>query len=122
MQVVGGIILWLIFTLAIEWQPILVALTAAIGGLLASVISWLIAKRQTSGSISTSDASTLWSSAEQIRKELKQEVIERREENKELREENDKLKNKLDDLQDRLSVAESEIRRLQVLVKEEDSD
>lgn len=59
-----------------------------VGVATSSFVTWLIAKRSTSGSISTSDAASLWAESNKLRKEYRDraETLE-----KQLEEVNDKL-------------------------------
>jgi hypothetical protein len=51
-----------------------------IGGAgITGVVAWLIARRGSSGSVSTSDAATLWGAAEAIRREQGDEIVRLRE-------------------------------------------
>lgn len=54
---------------------VIVAAIGALGTSLGGAIAWLIARRQTSGKIDTSDAATLWAASEELRKELREEVL-----------------------------------------------
>lgn len=51
--------------------PIAVAVIAALG-------TYLVARRKSSGQIATSEASTLWSQAQEMRKELRDEIVKLR--------------------------------------------
>lgn len=53
---------------------LLVAAIAASGAVLAALGTYLIGRRQTSGTIKTSEASTLWTESQAMRKELRDEV------------------------------------------------
>lgn len=54
---------------------VVVALVTAAGAVLAALIAWLTSRRQSSGRIATSDATTLWSASETMRRELREEVV-----------------------------------------------
>lgn len=53
------------------------SITPALGGVLVAIITgvvaWLVARRTTSGSIRTSEATILWNEAQEVRKELREE-------------------------------------------------
>lgn len=79
-------------------------------GLVAAVGAYLVARRTTSGSITTSDALTLWKAAEQIRQELRDEVVARREEARTLREENARLLIRIADLEAEVDDLKGQVR------------
>lgn len=54
---------------------IIVAFAAVLGTGAAGVGTWLVARRQTSGQIGTSDAAVLWRASEEMRTELRAEVV-----------------------------------------------
>lgn len=66
-----------------------------VGICISSVVTWLIARRSTSGSISTSDAASLWAESNALRKEYRDraEQLEAQ-----LQEVNDKLQTMTDEL------------------------
>lgn len=75
-----------------EWiTPIAVFL----GVIVSSVVTYFVAKRNTSGSISTSDAASLWKESNELRQEYRQraEDLERQ-----LSEVNNKLQSVMDEL------------------------
>lgn len=92
-----------------------VALAGFAGVLATAVASWLIARRGTSGSVRTTEAATLWASAEQIRLELRDEVERRTEDNARLRERVSVLEveqAKYQGCKERVAALEAEMRRL----------
>lgn len=52
----------------------------AIGAVTVAVGTYLVARRQGSGKIATSDAATLWSESQAMRRELREEVVMLRQE------------------------------------------
>lgn len=74
---------------------------AAIAGLAVattSLVTWRVAKRQRSGQVGTSDAATLWAASEQIRLELRAEVVDLRAQAVVLLAKIDRLEKRLADL------------------------
>ncbi len=55
------------------------------GGALAALATYLVARRQFSGQIASTDAATLWAESQAMRRELREEVIALRREIDELR-------------------------------------
>lgn len=55
------------------------------GGALTAFVGWRIAKRQTSGSVNTSEAASLWAESQAMRQELRAEVVASRNEVSSLR-------------------------------------
>jgi MFS superfamily sulfate permease-like transporter len=53
-------------------------IVGSIGAVAAAFAAIRVARRQNSGQISNSDANTLWNASEQMRKELRDEVVELR--------------------------------------------
>lgn len=90
--------------LGVEWGPVWVSLVATCGALTAAGVTWAIARRSASGSIATSDAATLWAAAEEIRRNLRDEVDRQRKDNAELRE--------------RIAVLEDQVRQLKEQARE----
>lgn len=75
-----------------EWiTPVAVLL----GVCASSTVTWFIAKRSTSGSISTSDAASLWEESNNLRQEYRQRATDLE---KQLKEVNDKLQSVMDEL------------------------
>lgn len=56
-------------------QVIAAAAVAAVGASIAAVATWRVAMQRSSGRIGTSDAATLWQASEQMRRELRDEVV-----------------------------------------------
>lgn len=85
---------------------------ALLAGLFASIptasATWFIARRKSSGSVATSDAATLWAESQEMRKELRDEVVD--------------LRKQLIQTRERLEKAEKETiishRKIQALVTE----
>lgn len=114
-----------------EWvAPVLVL----VGIFVSSTVTWLIARRNTSGSISTSDAASLWAESNALRKEYRDraEALE-----KQLREVNTKLETmteeltklrgnseimvaKIEELKQIIAELKAENERLLALKKEQD--
>lgn len=65
---------------------LLIALVGAGATIITGVISWMVSRRTTSGRAGTSDAATLWKAAEQIRGELRNDLVAARDQIDELRE------------------------------------
>lgn len=55
-----------------QWLPIVIPVLA---GMFGAGIPWLIARRTTSGTVNTSEAETLWAQSQQMREELRLEVV-----------------------------------------------
>jgi peptidoglycan hydrolase CwlO-like protein len=90
-------------------QPaFLVAMIAGVSGILAAVVTYLVARRQTSGKIGTSDAATLWAESQAMRKELRDEVLLLRNDVQDLRTEIRGLKSEIDRLRLRLGHYEGD--------------
>jgi uncharacterized protein HemX len=94
-------------------QTIAVLLVASLGAILTAAVAWLLGRRQNSGQVDTSDAATLWTASEQMRKELRAEVVMLREQAVLYLSEIEQLRNaaithlkKIDELQKRLDAAE----------------
>lgn len=58
-----------------DTTAIIVAGSAAIGVGLTALVTWLVARRQTSGSVATSDAGQLWEEGKSIRADMRAEII-----------------------------------------------
>lgn len=54
---------------------IIVAVLAAVGVGVTGLVTWLVARRQTSGSVATSDASQLWQEGQSIRADMRTEIV-----------------------------------------------
>lgn len=50
-------------------------IAAVLAAILGAVVTYLVARRAASGKIATSEATTLWGAAEQMRQELRAEVL-----------------------------------------------
>jgi len=88
----------------------LVAVAVVTGG-----VSYVVSRRGTSGTITTSDAATLWEAAETIRSELRAEVVARRETEAQLRERIAVLEaeqQKYQGCRERVAALEAEVARL----------
>jgi hypothetical protein len=59
----------------VELQPLLLTMAGGVGAVIVAVISLMAGRRSTSGRVVTSEAATLWEAAEQIRSELRDEVL-----------------------------------------------
>lgn len=92
-------------------STILAALLAVAAAMAAAVGTYLVARRQTSGRIDTSDAKTLWEESQQMRAELRAEVLTLRAEASRLRAEVGHLNLEIQGLRD-------EIRGLQARLAE----
>lgn len=73
----------------------LVPLVAAVGVILSSIVTWAISKRTASGSISTSDAASLWAESNALRQEYRDRAEQLE---KQLEEVNGKLQTVMDEL------------------------
>jgi peptidoglycan hydrolase CwlO-like protein len=78
-----------------EW---LVAGITLVGIIVSSVVTWLIAKRTTSGSISTSDAASLWEESNNLRQEYKDRA--------------EKLEKQLEEVNRKLDLMTAELNKL----------
>jgi hypothetical protein len=54
---------------------VVVALLGAVGVGVTALGTYLVARRQASGDVGTSDAATLWKESQEMRRELRDEVI-----------------------------------------------
>lgn len=104
--------------LGVQWGPVWVALAGGSGVGLTALATWVLGRRRESGSISTSQAETLWEAAEQIRVELREEVVARREEVVHLREELNTSRSEVVSLRTELADARAEIGRLHGMLME----
>lgn len=109
----------------VQWQPVWVALAGGAGVGATALVSWLLGRRRESGSISTSDAATLWAESQAMRRELREEVVARREEVVHLREDLASaksevvgLRGELADTRTELAGARVEIERLRGMLME----
>lgn len=100
-------------------DPIILAGLSLIGVVVGPIITWKIAKRNTSGSIDTSEAATLWAESNEMRKELRDEVVSLREELKSTREYAKSLERqnvasgkKISELLEKIKAAEAKVRKL----------
>jgi uncharacterized membrane protein len=59
----------------LDATAVVVALVAMLAAGVGGAVTYLVARRSTSGSIGTSDAATLWHASEEIRIELRAEVV-----------------------------------------------
>lgn len=84
---------------------VIVAVSAAIGVGLTGLVTWLVARRQTSGSVATSDAAQLWQEGQSIRADMRTEIVGLRAELAAAREETRELR-------DELAASRSETRAL----------
>lgn len=96
------------------WTPLLVFAGVAVSG----AVTYLVARRNTSGNISTSDAASLWTESNKLRAEYKEraEKLEAR-----LEEVNNQLSivmSQLNDLKGSNMVMEGKIQELQRVIKE----
>jgi hypothetical protein len=65
--------------LGVQWGPVWTAAAGGAGVAFTALVTWLLGRRRESGTVETSDASTLWAEAREI-------MRDRREENAVLRE------------------------------------
>lgn len=65
------------------WAPLGVILAAIVSG----IVSWLVAKRKSGGTVKTSESTELWNASQELRKMLQDEAKARTEENRALRQE-----------------------------------
>jgi hypothetical protein len=75
----------LLIVFGVAWAPIVIAVAGAAATVTAGLIAYLTGKRITSGHVGTSDAATLWKASEQIRAELRAQVVDQRQEIADLR-------------------------------------
>lgn len=61
-----------------QFLTILLALITGVGVPATALVTYLVARRQTSGQIATSDAATLWAESQAMRRELRTEVVDLR--------------------------------------------
>jgi peptidoglycan hydrolase CwlO-like protein len=93
--------------LATLGTPTIVAASlTVVAAALATLGTYMVARRRTSGQIATSDAATLWKESQQMRKELRDEVLVLRVEVLGLRTEIKELKAEIHRLNERLALAE----------------
>lgn len=97
---------------------IIVALTVLLGGALTTLVSYLLGKRNTSGSIDTSQAAELWAESNKLRAEYKEraEKLEAR-----LEEVNTQLTQviaQLNDVKGSSIIMEGKIKELQRIIAE----
>lgn len=59
-------------------SPVLIAVLGTLGLLITGTSGYLIARRNTSGNVATSDAAKLWDESNAMRQELRNEVVELR--------------------------------------------
>lgn len=85
---------------------LVLGLIGGAGAGLGALVTYLVARRHSSGQIGTSDAATLWKESQEMRKELRDEVLLLRTDVSGLREEIRSLKQEIDRLRQRLSHAE----------------
>lgn len=83
---------------------ILIGGLGGLGGVLAALGTYLVARRTTSGKIATTDADKLWAEAHGIRSWLADEV-------KSLRAENVRLRARIEELEDEVDNLRRELRR-----------
>lgn len=76
-------------------MPTTALLLGILGTVAGAVVTYLVARRQRSGAVATSEAATLWAEGTQMRRELRDEVVALREEVKRLRDEVDTLRREL---------------------------
>jgi hypothetical protein len=62
--------------LAVAWNPIIVAVLGLIGFVFAPVAAYLVAKRQFSGRIETTEAKELWAESRSIRQQAFDRIAE----------------------------------------------
>lgn len=87
--------------------PELVPLLGALGVFLTAAVTWLVARRKTSGTVATSEAEEIWTANRELRDMLLSEARERTAENKVLRVENERCR------------AESAVLRARIITLEE---
>jgi len=104
----------LLFLLAADSQskspwPIILAFVGPLGVFLTAYVTWMVAKRKSSGTVQTSESGELWeawsklqAAADQLREDMAAELITVREENKMLRGEVDTLKAEIRTLRDKV--------------------
>lgn len=73
----------------------LVAFLGTLGAVATAVVTWLIARRKSSGSIHTSEADQLWAESASMRSDLRQETIALRAEVVSLRDEAVKMRDEM---------------------------
>jgi hypothetical protein len=78
-----------------DLTSVAVAAVATLGVIAGGLVTYLVARRQSSGKIETSDAATLWKASETIRLEMRQELVAMREQVAELLEKIDRLERRL---------------------------
>lgn len=100
-------------------DPVVLAILSLVGVVIGPIITWKIAKRNTSGSIDTSEAATLWAESNEMRKELRDEVVTLRTELKAVRDyaanlEKDNIQShkKINELILKIKAAEAKVRKL----------
>ena len=81
---------------------IVVALAASFGATVAALSAYLVSRRQTRGTIRTSDAASLWKESQDMRLELRDEVV--------------RLRQDLQVLRDQIAGLETEVRRCKQLL------
>lgn len=95
----------------VQWQPVWVALAGGAGVGATALVSWLLGRRRESGSISTSDAATLWAETRSL-------LGDYREENGRLRERVAVLEQGREEDRRRIHELEDEVRHLKSVVGE----
>jgi septal ring factor EnvC (AmiA/AmiB activator) len=78
--------------------PVLVFAGVAITAIASSAVTYFVARRKTSGSISTSDAASLWTESNKLRAEYKERA--------------EKLESRLEDVNTQLSIVMSQLAEL----------
>lgn len=91
-------------------MEIWIAVLGFVGVISASVGTYLVARRKTSGSIDTSDATQLWAESQAMRKELRDEVIA-------CRKEIEALKQTITELEQEKVLKETKIKKLLAQIK-----
>lgn len=80
-------------------NALLPLLSGALAAVITAFVTYLIARRQSSGRVGTSDAATLWEESQAMRKELRDEVRELRIEISQNRKEIDQLRTRIRELE-----------------------
>jgi len=80
-------------------DPVIVAALLGVAGVgVTAIVTYVVARRTTSGRVETSEAATLWAASEQMRKELRDELVAARAQVIELLRQNESLHRQITEL------------------------
>lgn len=98
-----------------DWlTPVLVFAGTVVGGL----VTYFVARRNTSGNVSTSDAASLWKESNQLRSEYKERAEKLEARLEEVNNQLSEVMKQLTDMKGNNMVMESQIKELQRIISE----